>query len=613
MAQEPADGRFDLPAAVGELLDMPTGRIDEDAHLIQLGLDSLAMMRLAGRCRRSGADIGFADLMAEPTLAAWRRLLEERGQDGAGTDVRPVAAVDESEPFDLALMQHAYWAGRGEGQRLGGVAAHFYHEFDGHAVAPDRLEAAVHAVLGRHGMLRVAVSDDGRQRILPTSPWPGLRVHDLRDLDAGAREHRLAELRRELSRRGMDIAAGEVFDVRLSLLPDGATRVHVNLDMVAADALSLRVLLADLARAYADPAGALPAPDYSFPRYLADRAAAERTPERRSRAAADRAHWRERLPHLPNAPRLPTRTGESEATAVVRRHLHLDAERTRRFEENARRHGLTPAMALAAVFAETLGAFSAEPDFLLNLPLFDREPLHDAVNALVGDFTSSLLLAWHGGEAGTFAERAARFQDRFHQDAAHSGYSGVEVLRDASRLHGERVLAPVVYTSALGLGELFADAVRANFGEASWIISQGPQVWLDAQVTEVAGGLLVNWDAREDAFEPGVLDAMFDAYRALIDRLIDDAPAWGSQVPALLPAAQLAVREEINRAALAQAPVPVRLHDAFFARAADHPDAPALLTTDGPVTYGELARRALTLAGHLDQRGVGPGDIVAVT
>ncbi|MGW3974357.1 amino acid adenylation domain-containing protein [Streptomyces ardesiacus] len=612
MAQEPADARLDLPAAVGELLGLPDDSLDEDAHLIQLGLDSLAMMRLAGLCRRSGVDIGFADLMAEPTLAAWRRLLEERGEEANRADTGTVA-VDESKPFDLALMQHAYWAGRSEGQRLGGVAAHFYHEFDGHGVVPDRLEAAVRAVLDRHGMLRVAVLDDGKQRILPASPWPGLRVHDLQHLNVEAREHRLAELRRELSHRSMDIAAGEVFDVQLSLLPHGGTRVHVNLDMVAADALSLRVLLADLARVYAAPAGPLPALDYSFPRYLADRAAAERTPERRARADADRAYWLERLPHLPSAPQLPTRASESEATVVVRRHLHLDAARTGRFEDNARRHGLTPAMALASVFAETLQAFSAEPEFLLNLPLFDREPLHDDVGALVGDFTSSLLLAWHGGEAGTFTERAARFQNRFHQDAAHSGHSGVEVLRDASRLHGERILAPVVYTSALGLGELFADAVRDSFGEASWIISQGPQVWLDAQVTEVSGGLLVNWDAREDAFEPGVLDAMFDAYRTLVDRLIDDASAWSVPVPSLLPAAQLAARERINTAAIAQAPAPARLHDGFFARAAEHPDAAALLTADGAVTYGELAQRALTFAGHLAQQGVSPGDTVAIT
>ncbi|MFI9645168.1 amino acid adenylation domain-containing protein [Streptomyces sp. NPDC052040] len=607
MTQERADAALDLPGIVGELLGLPVTDIDEDAHLIQLGLDSLSMMRIAGRCRRAGLDIAFADLMTEPTLAAWRRLVEERG---AGGEAAVTRQVDETEPFELALMQHAYWVGRAEGQQLGGVAAHFYNEFDGWDVDPARLEAAVRAVIARHGMLRVSILDDGRQCILSESPWSGLRVHDLRDLDAADAEHRLDELRRTLSHRRMDIATAEVFDVQLSLLADRRTRLHVNLDMVAADALSLRVLLADLARAYSG--ASLPALAYSYPRYLAERRAAAETPTRRAVLEADRAYWLERLSELPAAPRLPASTGEAEAVTVVRRHLHLDAEQTRRFEEAARRHGLTPAMALAAVFAETLQAFSAEPDFLLNLPLFDREPLHDDVASLVGDFTSSVLLAWHGAAPGTFAERAARLQKRFHEDAAHAGYSGVEVLRDASRLHGDRVLAPVVYTSALGLGELFADAVRESFGEASWIISQGPQVWLDAQVTEVGGGLLVNWDAREDAFAPGVLDTMFAAYQALLERLPDDPAAWTAPVPSMLPETQRAVRTAIN--ATDWNAGTARLHDGFFEQAAAHPDAPALLWGgDCSLSYGELAQQALRLAGSLHARGVRPGDLVAVT
>ncbi len=87
-----------------------------------------------------------------------------------------------------------------------------------------------------------------------------------------------------------------------------------------------------------------------------------------------------------------------------------------------------------------------------------------------------------------------------YESGSHAGYSGLEVLRDLGRYRGEPVLAPVVFTSALDLGELFADNVVETFGEPVWIISQGPQVLLDAQVTELRGGLLLNWDVRESAF-----------------------------------------------------------------------------------------------------------------
>ena len=147
----------DLPARIADLLGLDD--VGADDNLIELGMDSITMMRLAGAWRKEGLDVKFADLVASPTLGAWQSLLGAT----TGNDVRRVE-VDETAPFPLALMQHAYWVGREPGQQLGGVAAHFYHEFDGTGVDPERLERAVRAVIARHGMLRVRILDDGSSR-----------------------------------------------------------------------------------------------------------------------------------------------------------------------------------------------------------------------------------------------------------------------------------------------------------------------------------------------------------------------------------------------------------------------------------------------------------------
>ncbi|PPZ77946.1 non-ribosomal peptide synthetase, partial [Neisseria gonorrhoeae] len=171
--------------------------------------------------------------------------------------------------------------------------------------------------------------------------------------------------------------------------------------------------------------------------------------------------------------------------------------------------GITPAMTLAAAFANVLARWSASSRFLLNLPLFSRQALHPDVDLLVGDFTSSLLLDVDLTGARTAAARAQAVQEALRSAAGHSAYPGLSVLRDLSRHRGTQVLAPVVFTSALGLGDLFCPDVTEQFGTPGWIISQGPQVLLDAQVTEFDGGVLVNWDVREGVFAPGVIDAMF--------------------------------------------------------------------------------------------------------
>jgi amino acid adenylation domain-containing protein len=172
------------------------------------------------------------------------------------------------------------------------------------------------------------------------------------------------------------------------------------------------------------------------------------------------------------------------------------------------------------------------------------------------------------------------------------------------------MMAPVVFTSAIGLGELFGQDVRRCLGDPVWTTSETPQVWIDQQVTEQDGGLLLNWDVIEELFPPGVIDAMFAAYLDLLGWLCE--ADWAAPAPALLPASQAAVRAAVNDTG----PVhPGRLlHQDFFALSAREPDRDALLWGDeGRLSYGELATWALVVAARLVADGVRPGDTVAVT
>ncbi|WP_444931044.1 amino acid adenylation domain-containing protein [Microbulbifer sp. SSSA002] len=615
---EPISPASLLKDLVCQAIDADINGIHPQADLIALGLNSVQIMKIAGQLRQKKIKVKFADLIAVPQLEVWLSLpqLATGTEESTSEYLSVPGAFDEGTPFDLAPMQHAYWIGRDPNQYLGGVAAHFYHEFDGQDVVPDRLEQAVRSLFERHGMLRVQILDDGRQQIPVEVSWPGLKVHDFRHQAAAEAEQSLIAVREQLSHRQLDISQGEVFDVQLSLLPAelkaGGTRLHINLDMVAADAFSLRVLLNDLAKLYLEPEQSLVPLNYSYPRYQADRSALHSKEGRQAEKLRAKAHWQDRLADLPGAPQLPTAIGiESKDTRrVVRRHYSLSADRKNQLAEFASRHRITLSMTLAAALAEVLTIYSEESDFLLNLPLFDRESLHRDVNSLVGDFTSSILLAWQGSQSGTFVERAQRLQHNFRQDVAHGSYSGVEVLRDLSRQQGQTVFAPVVFTSALGLGELFGESVRSAFGDVNWIISQGPQVWLDVQVMELKGGLSVNWDAREAAFAPGVLDGMFAAFTQLLERLIDNPQFWDQPIPSLPPAEQKQQRQRVN--STAKKIQSHQLHEQFFNNAESHPEAVALYWNDEQISYGDLAHSALAMAAYLQLQGVELGDMVGI-
>jgi mycobactin phenyloxazoline synthetase len=600
--------RDEIRATVAAHLGAPATDIADHDDLIKMGLNSLRMMALAGGWRKRGASITFAELAASPTIDSWHGLL-------SGTEMRSAAepVVDQptepgDSPFPLATMQHAYWIGRSDEQELGGVAAHVYVEFDGGAVDPMRLEHAVSDLIAAHSMLRTRFLPDGTQQTMAAPGRPVFSVVDLRGQNSDQAEIALAELRDRKTHQRLEIDDGQVIDITLTLRDEAGSRLHLDIDMLAGDAVSYRVLVSDLAELYRG--AALPAPGYSYRRY--------RTERRQDSAARrrDRDWWQRRIPEMPGAPELPTVPAGDRRTPhrTVRYDHWMAPEAKQRLVAGAHERGITPAMALAAVFADTIGGWSACGKFLLNVPLFHREPVHPDIDRIIGDFTSSIMLEVDVTEDVSVADRARQMRRGMYESGSHAAYSGLEVLRDLGRYRGEPVLAPVVFTSALDLGELFADNVIKTFGEPVWIISQGPQVLLDAQVTELRGGLLLNWDVRESAFPQGLIDAMFARFTDTVERLAEGDVGWDARAAVRLPTAQAKVRTTINAT---DGRVSGRcLHQGFFEHAAANPDAPAVLwgmgDSQGAWSYRELADRSLAVAAALRASGVRPGDTVAV-
>ncbi|WP_422768954.1 amino acid adenylation domain-containing protein [Plantactinospora sp. WMMC1484] len=584
----------DLRAVVAELLE--TQAITDGEDLTLRGMDSLRMMRVLTRLRARGRGIRFSTMAQNPTVAGWWAASERL--PAAAPAAGPSSILLGHEPFELTPVQYAYWAGRDERLTLGGVGAQYYVELDGAAVSPARMRSALHRLVQRHPMLRVAVGEDGRQRILPDGVAPSLRVYP----DSSAAD--LEARRRALGQQRLDPATGRNVDAALSLVDGGRTRLHLTIDMMVADADSFRIMLNDLEAIYrGDP---LPPLNYTFAAYVAD-------VRDTAAAAAERArpYWLERLARMPRAPRLPT-LPLHEATAsqrrIHRRHLVLPADQTVRLEEKARDKGLSLSTVLLTAYAEVVGAYAEQDRFLLTLPFYLREQVHEDVGAVVGDFTNLLLLECDLSGSG-FSTTAQRLQERLYADADNVAYSAVSVLRDLSRQWGEPALAPVVFTSAIGIGDLYSPRVRATFGEPVWTISQVPQTLLDCQVLEFDGGLLINWDCAEGLFAEGVLDGMFTAYRYLLEWLAGED--WTRPVPALVPADQLVVRGVLNGVASGVGGVGGGVGGGLLWSGLWGVDGGRVAVAGG-WSFGELRARALAVVGFLRGVGVGSGARVGV-
>ncbi|HZB50013.1 MAG TPA: amino acid adenylation domain-containing protein, partial [Mycobacteriales bacterium] len=586
----------ELRELVADVLVVPAASVAPDRALTALGLDSLRAAELQERMqRRWGVEVDVVELLAGLTPTDLGALVAAGGS--ARPDTAPAAAPAGAagDPFPLTDLQQAYLAGRTAGFELGGVGTHAYLEFGRRGLDPARAGAALHRLAERHDMMRAVILPDGTQRVLPALSGSPLAVDDLRsDPDpAGS----LNRTRARMSRQVHDPYRGPVFEVRLSLLPDAEVRLHLSFDLLILDARSILQVLTEWGQLYAG----VELPPVTGPSFR-DFVLARRDREGRDRAAR-RAELRRRAAELQPGPGLPLAVDPATIgqPRFGRHSARLDRELLARLRAAARAEGVTLAALLGAAFAEVLALHSERRPFTLTLTSFER-PAVDVGRQVTGEFTSLLLVGVEAA-AATFADRVRGFAAALLREMAGRDINGVALLREHARTHAgggpPRPVAPVVFTS------LLEDAAVLDWlGEQEYAISQTPQVWLDHQVMVHRGELVLLWDAVEDLFPAGFLDAMFGAYQELL-RAVADRDRWAR------PGRELA--------GLPAAPAPVRvvepagpLDELVVRRLRDRPDAEAVVAADRRLTGAELDTASRQVAAALAGAGVAPADLVAV-
>jgi acyl carrier protein len=561
----PPERRADLLRAwlrrrVSTLLLIPEPRLEHDRSLQELGLDSLGAVELNNRIAGElGVKLSVTLLLRGASLAELSTTISERMQQAteptsAEQSIAPPYELPQLqpdlrnrfEPFPLTEVQQAYWAGRSGDFELGNTGVYAYVEFDSPGLNVDRLERAIMLLVARHEVLRTVFLEDGSQRFLEHAPTWSLPRVDLRTLDEAAAIATLERMRGELSHQVLDATSWPLFDVRVALLPDDAAmvRVFIGFDMLIGDARSMHVLGEELVALYDHPEVELPEAPLSFRDYVL----AERAHRSHSVSRAARSYWSARVPTLPLGPQLPLarKPRELDRPKFCHRSFRLPAAAWSQLKTRAAAVGLTPSGVLLAALAEVLATWARTPHFTMISTLYNRLPLHPRVDEAVGDFTSLVSLEVDHRGLDSFAGRALRLHARFLEDLEHRSIGGVEVLRELARHHGSSVVIPVNFTSMLG--RVWGSWSAAGRGRVVYSVSQTPQLYIDEQVAEFAGELLVNWDVIEELFHPGMIDDMFAAMRALIEALADDEAAWDAPAQ-LLPSSQLDERAEANRTA----------------------------------------------------------------
>ncbi|WBA86478.1 non-ribosomal peptide synthetase [Endozoicomonas sp. GU-1] len=585
-------------------------------NFFQLGGDSLLAIRL---CQRIGQvfsiEVPVALLFQHPTVTALAQHIQS-------LDTLPQmqlpALVPEPdhrfEPFPLNAIQQAYWLGRQSGFELGQVATQAYMEWDLDDIGQldvHRLEQAWQTLVDRHDMLRTVILPSGEQQVLAEVPDFALAITDLTALnDPAALEQHLLAIRQNESHRVSDPEQWPLFDCQLIRLPNQRGRLLFRMDALVADAGSFFLIFAELADRYQHPEVVYPPLQLTFRDYLLA------VPEDHPARLRDRDYWLERLDTLPPAPQLPvTALAPEEQPRFVRRSGTLSPEHWQALQNQARQQGLTANAVLLTAWSLVLARWCREPAMTLNLTTFQRLPVHEEVDRIIGDFTALSLLEIHPDPAVDFLSQAQRVQQQLSSDLSHRLFSGVEVLRALRQQTSTDVLMPVVFTSTLGLDHQALDTLMDNqlFGTPGYAISQTPQVWLDHQVMEYDGALIYNWDAAEQLFDPAVLNSLFASWNSLLQTLATGPQCWKAPVSPSLPQPDLVLWQALNDTDYAWVDDDrATLLTDILQQAEQRSRQPALISSDETLDYQTLLARARSLAGVMMDQGVQPCSPVAI-
>jgi pyochelin synthetase len=532
----------------------------------------------------------------------------------------PLINLDESQryqPFALTDLQQAYWIGRSGIFEMGAVASHSFLEFESEGLDLDRLNKAWQQVIDRHDMLRAVILPDGLQQVLKDVPPYRIEALDLRDANSEESASRLDDIRRQLSHQALPADKWPLFEICAAKLKNGRLRIFVSLDALIVDAWSMAILLREWSQFYRNPNLQLPRLEVSFRDYVSSETARRNSDDYR-RA---REYWQKRAPLLPPAPELPQAKPAVTIThpRFVRRTARLEADIWARLKARAANANLTAPGILMAAYTEVLSLWSRSQHFTINVPRFNRVPLHPQTNDVVGEFASFTLLEVDNTRPGSFEERARRLQEQLWRDLNHAEFSGVEVLRELAQAQGRTAgsLMPVVFTSiAREMRDIDPDEPLDPTvpGQLIHAINQTSQVWLDNHVTEKDGVLQCDWDTVDEIFPPELPQDMLDSYFGLLRNLATDEQSWqaswAESARRLVPPQHLDRRNEINskRAAIPE----ILAHQLFDQHAAQQPNHPAVIAADRTLTYGELYRVSNQVGRRLRELGATPNTLVAV-
>lgn len=591
-------------------------------NFFQIGGHSILAVQLAAKIENSfGRALPLTFIMSSPTVSDICSHIVK--STSLSKNVKKIVpnVKDRYAPFPLTDIQRAYWLGRNSAFEMGNISTHGYLEIPLTNVDFLKLQLAINNLIRRHDMLRMVVTEEGQQQIIPVVPDYVLEIYDLTTAPDDVTKNHILDIRGKLSHQVFVTSEWPLFDARLSRLDSDRSILHVSIDTLLVDASSLSILASEFSAYYHHPDVELDTLQISFRDYvLAEQSMHDSITYRKSRD-----YWLSRIESFPTRPMIPLAMDPSEIKRpkFERRTGRIHKTNWSEIKKNAKKFQVTPSSIVIGCLSEVLSFWSENAHFAINLTLFNRFPIHPQVNNVVGDFTAvSLLEIDLRNTNNTFSDNVNSIQKQLWNDLEHRHFNGVSMQQQIALDKGFNAKYPIVFTSTLGFDVIdnqadnifdsntLDNAAMSDDIFGGFSLSQTSQVWLDIQISEIAGDLLINWDSVDQLFPPHLIDKMFSAMIDLLDELSINESQWQQTICLKVPTEDNLL---IERANSTKTPFDeALLHTAVWNQIDCVPQKIAIRCSGAEINYGELGLFSRNLAFQLLLDGASPNTLIAI-
>ena len=557
--------------------------IAEDTNFFEIGGNSILAAKVVQKIKTClGINLAIQDIFEYVTVNLLISYIAKIYNEKTKMEEERYCNEETKEAFELTEIQKAYLIGRQGITGEGKVASHYYVELECETVDILRLEEAWNVVVVRQPALRTIIDVKAmKQKILTRVQDYKIELLDFEEDLKG-----FYELRRDMEDQVLDISRWPVFDIRVSKLKD-KFRIHVSMDNMILDGTAICAVLDEWNKLYKGEVLKSDIGKKTFKDYVNYL----KTLELSSEYSMAQEYWNKKIVNMPPRPELPLLNknvnGEFYRLSTV-----LQKEKWNVLKMLSAKYGITPSNVLLTSFSEVLYRWGKENKFTINLTINKKALLDSGYAKVLGEFTDTILVEVNAGKKRNFIEKCKSIQNELLNNLKYSSYNGVAVQRDWTKEHGFLMgtAFPIVFTSLLGTADLLDMPGKISYG-----LTQTPQVWLDYQVSEIAGKLYLNWDVLRGKYDDGVIAQMFSCYLDSLEKMTDRR-FWETPQKNHIGNFQSSLPKEDRDATLIKEE---SLYKGFERSYLKNPDKIAIITPKGQYTYCECYQKAVKIGSYI--------------